>query len=128
MAQLCCCCSAAVAFVFVLFPSRFAFFMFISDGSSQKVPHRLRIRIGILLSAVSCFLALFVPDVAVAVAILGACCSATLSMTLPALFCLKMRQSGTYCTSFLDGICAYAMLATGLIFSVIGTIIGLLLG
>lgn len=126
-AQLACCFSAAISFVFVLFPCRFAFFMLISDGSSHKVPHKFRVRIGILLSAVSCFLALFVPDVAVVVSVLGACCSATLSMTLPSLFAMEMRKSGTYCTSLVDVITSWLMLCGGVMFSVIGTVIGFLL-
>lgn len=128
LCQLCCCFSAAVAFVFVLFPCRFAFFMLISDGSSQKVPHAYRVRIGILLSAISCFLALFVPDVAVVVSVLGACCSSTLSMTMPALFALKMGSSGTYCTTKTDRIIAWLMLVGGVGFSIIGTAMALLLG
>jgi amino acid permease len=122
--QVCCIFSAVMSFVFVLFPCRFSIFMVLSEESAAKVriPHSLRLRIGMTLSLLSCCCAIFVPDVAIAVSFLGASCSATLSMTLPALFALKMRQSGTYCTSFLDGVASWVMLFCGLFFSISGTL------
>jgi amino acid permease len=122
--QLCCCFAACISFIFVLFPCRFSIFMVLTEESTAtvRVPYSLRIRIGVTLSLLCCICAIFVPDVAIAVSFLGSCCSATLSMTLPALFALKMRQSGTYFTSWMDGILSWAMLFFGVFFSVSGTI------
>lgn len=128
VAQLCCCFSAAVSFVFVLFPCRFSFFMLITDGSKNRIPHSLRIRIGVILSTVSCFTALFVPDVAMAVSVLGASCSSFLSMTLPALLSMKMRSSGTYCTSVADTILSWVLLCGGVTFAVVGTALNVFYG
>lgn len=121
VAQLCCCFSAAVSFVFVLFPCRFSFFMLITDGSKNRIPHKLRVRIGVILSTISFFTALFVPDVATAVSVLGSSCSSYLSMTLPALLSMQMRASGTYCTSFSDKILSWGLLSGGLTFAIVGT-------
>lgn len=123
--QLALCFSAAISFVFVLFPCRFAFFMLVSDGSTTKVPRVLRVRIGIFLSALATFFALFVPDVAVVVSVLGSLCSATLSMTIPALMAFRMRASGTYCTSIADTAASWLMLIGGILFTIIGTLIAL---
>jgi amino acid permease len=128
VAQLCCCFSAAVSFVFVLFPCRFSFFMLITDGSKNRIPHLLRVRIGVLLSTVSCFLALFVPDVAMAVSVLGASCSSYLSMTLPALLSMKMCSSGTYCTGVFDRILSWVLLVGGLSFAILGTLLTVFYG
>ncbi|KAG5489860.1 hypothetical protein GH5_00743 [Leishmania sp. Ghana 2012 LV757] len=119
--QLMCCYSAAVSFVFCIFPCRLAAFMFLSGGSSTKIPKKTRVSLGVALSATCCTLAVFLPDVAKAVSILGALFSATLSMTLPALFAMRIRDSGTYLTSWADALFSWVLLLMGLTFSVMGT-------
>ena len=128
LSQVCCCFAAGISFIFVLFPCRFSIFMVLTEESAAtvRIPHSLRIRIGVVLSLLCCFCAIFVPDVAIAVSFLGSCCSATLSMTLPALFAMKMRQSGTYLTSWFDGILNWVMLSFGVFLSVSGTVTTLL--
>ncbi|KAK7202322.1 amino acid permease aap11ld-like protein [Novymonas esmeraldas] len=119
--QLMCCFSAAISFVFCIFPCRLAAFMFLSGGGATKIPKKTRTRLGIVLSVVSCILAIFLPDVAKVVSILGALFSATLSMTFPALFAMKMRGSGTYLTGWVDALLSWGLLIMGLLFSITGT-------
>ncbi|KAG5464539.1 hypothetical protein LSCM1_00729 [Leishmania martiniquensis] len=125
--QLMCCFSAAVSFVFCIFPCRLAAFMLLSGGSSTKIPKKTRARLGVTLSAICCVLAVFLPDAAKAVSILGALFSATLSMTLPALFAMGMRGSGTYLTSWADALLSWVLLLMGLLFSAVGTYMALAL-
>lgn len=119
--QLMCCFSAAISFVFCIFPCRLAAFMFLSGGGGTKIPRKTRTKLGVVLSALCCVLAIFLPDVAKVVSILGALFSATLSMTFPALFAMKMRASGTYLTSWVDALLSGGLLFMGLLFSAIGT-------
>ncbi|KPA81895.1 putative mitochondrial amino acid permease aap11ld-like protein (AAT29) [Leptomonas pyrrhocoris] len=119
--QLMCCFSAAVSFVFCIFPCRLAAFMFLSGGGGTKIPKRTRTKLGVVLSALCCILAIFLPDVAKVVSVLGALFSATLSMTFPALFAMKMRSSGTYLTGWVDALLSWGLLFMGLLFSAIGT-------
>lgn len=119
--QLLCCFSAAVSFVFCMFPARLAAFMFVSGSTTSKIPKSMRVRLGVTLSIAAAILAIFLPDVAQMVSVLGALFSATLSMTFPALFAFKMRNAGTYLTSRLDGVIAVLLLVMGIGFSVIGT-------
>lgn len=121
VSQLMCCFSAAVSFVFCIFPCRLAAFMFLSGGSGTKIPKKTRIKLGVTLSAVCCVLAIFLPDVARVVSVLGALFSATLSMTFPALFAMKMRESGTYLSSWIDALLSWVFLLMGLAFSIMGT-------
>lgn len=122
--QLMCCFSAAISFIFCLFPARQAAFMFISDGKTPKIPKKMRIKLGVILSAAATILAVFLPDVAQVVSLLGALFSATISMTFPALFAMKMRSSGTYLTSWVDGVISYVLLLVGILFSVVGVFMG----
>jgi amino acid permease len=119
--QLMCCFSAAISFVFCIFPCRLAAFMFLSGGGGTKIPKKTRMKLGVVLSTVCCILAIFLPDVAKVVSILGALFSATLSMTFPALFAMKMRSSGTYLTGWVDTLLSWGLLFMGLLFSAIGT-------
>lgn len=119
--QLLCCFSAAVSFVFCIFPTRQAAFMFISGGKTTKIPRSMRTKLGVSLSVAATIFAVFLPDVAQMVSVLGALFSATLSMTFPALFAFKMRRAGTYLTSLPDGILSVVLLLTGLCFSAVGT-------
>ncbi|AYU84121.1 amino acid permease aap11ld-like protein [Leishmania donovani] len=119
--QLMCCFSAAVSFVFCIFPCRLAAFMFLSGGSGTKIPKKTRTKLGVALSAVCCVLAIFLADVARVVSVLGALFSATLSMTFPALFAMRMRESGAYLTGRIDALLSWVFLLMGLIFSVMGT-------
>lgn len=121
MCQLMCCFSAAISFVFCIFPCRLAAFMFMSGGGGTKIPKKTRMKLGVVLSSLCCVLAIFLPDVAKVVSILGALFSATLSMTFPALFAMKMRSSGTYLTSWVDALLSFVLLLLGLLFSAIGT-------
>ncbi|GET93794.1 amino acid permease aap11ld-like protein [Leishmania tarentolae] len=121
VSQLMCCFSAAVAFVFCIFPCRLAAFMFLSGGNGTKIPKRTRTQLGVALSTVCCVLAIFLPDVARVVSILGALFSAALSMTFPALFSMKMRESGTYLTGWIDAFLSWAFLLMGFLFSIMGT-------
>ncbi|KAG5490857.1 hypothetical protein JKF63_00979 [Porcisia hertigi] len=121
LCQLMCCFSAAVSFVFSVFPCRLAAFMFLSGGSATKIPKKMRTKLGVAISAVCCVLAIFLPDVARVVSILGALFSATLSMTFPALFAMQMRGSGTYLTGWIDALLSWVLLLVGLAFSVLGT-------
>ncbi|EPY27823.1 amino acid permease aap11ld-like protein [Strigomonas culicis] len=120
--QLMCCFSAAISFIFCLFPARQAAFMFISDGKTPKIPKKMRIKLGLILSAAATVLAVFLPDVAQVVSLLGALFSATLSMTFPALFAMKMRSSGTYLTSWVDAVISYVLFVFGILFSLIGVL------
>ncbi|KPI89385.1 amino acid permease aap11ld-like protein (AAT29) [Leptomonas seymouri] len=119
--QLMCCFSAAISFVFCIFPCRVAAFMFFSGGGGTKIPKKTRMKLGVALSSLCCVLAIFLPDVAKVVSILGALFSATLSMTFPALFAMKMRSSGTYLTGWVDALLSWGLLFMGLLFSAIGT-------
>ncbi|KAG5466019.1 hypothetical protein CUR178_00736 [Leishmania enriettii] len=118
--QLMCCYSAAVSFVFCIFPCRLAAFMFLYGGSNTKIPKKTRVSLGVALSATCCTLAVFLPDVSKAVSILGALFSATLSMTLPALFATRMRDCSTYLTSWADAHFSWALLLMGLTSSAMG--------
>ncbi|KEG14269.1 amino acid permease aap11ld-like protein [Trypanosoma grayi] len=124
--QAFCCYSAAVSFVFCMFPCRFAVYMLLSDGASSKVPKKYRIRIGVALAIAGTCCAIFLPDVAKAVSLLGSLFSSTLSMTMPAMFALKMRWSGTYLTSTLDGCLSWFFLFLGVFMSASGTLVALL--
>ena len=126
--QVCCCFAAGMSFIFALFPCRISIFMLLTTQSATSVhiPHSLRIRIGVALSLLCCICAVFVPNGAITLSFLGACCSVTLSMTLPALFAIKMRQSGACLTSFFDGLLMYGMLLFGVFLSVSGTLTTLL--
>lgn len=119
--QLMCCFSAAISYVFCIFPCRLAAFMFMSSGTTTKIPRRTRTKLGTVLSVGACILAIFLPDVAKVVSLLGALFSATLSMTFPALFALKMRSSGTYLTGWVDAVLSWLLLLLGVSFSAMGT-------
>ncbi|ORC85515.1 amino acid permease aap11ld-like protein [Trypanosoma theileri] len=123
ISQLFCCYSAAISFVFCMFPCRFAVFMFLSDGSSSKVPKKYRVRIGTSLAVTGALCAIFLPDVAKMVSLLGALFSSALSMTLPAIFAFKMRWSGTYLTSMFDRCISWTFLFLGILFSISGTMV-----
>ncbi|KAH9577990.1 Amino acid transporter [Trypanosoma melophagium] len=123
LSQAFCCYSAAIFFIFCMFPCRFAVYMLLSDGSSLKFPKRYRARIGISLAVAGTFCAIFLPDVAKMVSLLGSLFSSTLSMTLPAIFALKMRWSGTYLTSFFDGCMSWTFLFLGILISISGTLV-----
>lgn len=116
-----CCFSAAVSFVFCAFPVRQAAFMFLSDGKSPKIPKRMRVRLGLAISITATILAIFLPDVAQVVSVLGAIFSSTLSMTLPSLLAMAMRRSGTYLTSYADAVLSWLLLGCGIVFSFVGT-------
>lgn len=120
--QLLCCYSASISFVFCTFPARSAAFMLISDGSTNgKIPKKMRWKLGVALSSLATVLAIFMPDVAKVVSVMGALLSSTLSMTFPSLFALKMHHSGTYLTSTADLIISWVLLAAGVASSAIGT-------
>lgn len=121
--QLMCCFSAAISYVFCIFPCRQAVYMFLSNSRGTKVPRRMRFRLGVSLSIISAFCAIVMPDVAVAVSILGALFSATICLTFPALFALKMHYSNTYLMSMVDLSLSWMLLISGIVFSILGTAI-----
>ncbi|RNF25774.1 amino acid permease aap11ld-like protein [Trypanosoma conorhini] len=126
LCQVFCCFSAATSYVFGVFPCRFAVFMLLSDGTTSKVPKQSRVRIGVALAIAGTGCAVLLPDVAKVVALLGALFSSTLSMTLPALFALKMRWSGTYLTSALDGFLSWTLLLLGVFVSIGGSLVAVM--
>ncbi|CAD2213317.1 amino acid permease aap11ld-like protein [Angomonas deanei] len=126
--QVLCCFSASISFVFCLFPCRQAVFMYLSDGKTPKIPKKMRVRIGTCLTLVAAVLAIFLPDVAQVVSVLGALFSATLSMTFPALFAMKMRAGHSYLTGYVDAVISYVLLFIGISFSVVGVIMSFVFG
>ncbi|RNF09593.1 amino acid permease aap11ld-like protein [Trypanosoma rangeli] len=124
--QVLCCFSAATSYVFGVFPCRFAVFMFLSDGTTSRVSKRSRVRIGIALAIIGAGCAILLPDVSKVVALLGALFSSTLSMTLPALFALKMKRSRTHLTSALDSFLSWALLLLGVLLSLGGSLVAVM--
>lgn len=102
ISQMLCCFSAAISYVFCIFPCRQSAFMFFSDGVTTKVPPNMRVKLGIVLSVISVMFAIVLPDVAEVVSVLGALFSATICMTFPALFALCMYYSDTYLVNSVD--------------------------
>uniref|UniRef100_A0A0A9Y3V8 Putative sodium-coupled neutral amino acid transporter 6 n=1 Tax=Lygus hesperus TaxID=30085 RepID=A0A0A9Y3V8_LYGHE len=125
LCQLLCCFSAAISYVFCIFPCRQSAFMFFSDNIQTKVPKDMRVKLGIVLSVISVLFAIMLPDVAKVVSILGALFSATISMTFPALFALRMHWSCTYLTCKIDYYMCCVLLLFGVLFSIGGTILSI---
>lgn len=111
-----CCVSAAVCFVFVLFPCRQAML-----GVAEQTQAAL-MRFGGGISLLACLCAVFVPNVGAAISLLGSLCSSTLSMTLPSLFLLKVKQQGSPLITPADTVAAAILLPCGLIFGILGTL------
>jgi len=117
--QVLCLFASSVAFLFTMFPCRYAIHSAL--WSRGRIPAARRAQISLFLCVAGCLTALLVPDVAVAVSWIGALCSSTLSMTIPALLAFKMRASSGVCQGWYEPILASALLIGGLGMAILGT-------
>lgn len=117
--QILCIFSSAVTFLFTMFPCRYAIHSAI--WSKGRIPASRRAQISLFLCVSGCLTALLVPDVAVAVSWLGALCSSTISMTIPALLAFQMRSTSAMCQGWFEAPLAGLLLVAGVLTAVLGT-------